>query len=56
MTKADLIKALADMPDDAKIAIDTKYNILDIESIELSHRKKWIFINLNHSIEDKVKE
>lgn len=48
MTKADLIKALADMPDDATISIMTKHDSFKVKSIDLSSTSKWIWIDVDY--------
>lgn len=48
MTKADLIKALADMPDNAILSIHSVHSSFNIRSIDLSRTKELIWIILEY--------
>lgn len=52
MTKADLIKLLADMDDDAIILLSTKHNGMKITSITDNKPKKCIWIDLDYDNDD----
>lgn len=52
MTKADLIKLLAKMDDDAIILLSTKHNDLKIKAITDSKIKKCIWIDLDYDNDD----
>lgn len=52
MTKADLIKAIADMPDDATIDLSTRRNGIIITSINVNKHKNFISIELDYSDDD----
>ena len=52
MTKADLLKLLADMPDDATIHISTKHNDFKVKNINSSDAKKCIWIDLDYDNDD----
>lgn len=53
MTKADLIKLLAKMDDDAIILLSTKHNDLKIKAITDSKIKKCIWIDLDYDNDDE---
>lgn len=52
MTKADLIKALADMPDDADVFFDTRRNGLKVKSIDTNKHKNFISFNMDYDDDD----
>lgn len=52
MTKADLIKLLADMDDDAIILLSTKHDSFKIKSISDSKSKKCVWIDLDYDNDD----
>jgi hypothetical protein len=53
MTKAELIKLLADMDDNAIVLLSTKHNDLKITSITDSKPKKRIWIDLDYDNDDE---
>ena len=53
MTKADLIKLLADMDDDAIILLSTKHDSFKIKSINDSKVKKFIWVDLDYDNDDE---
>ena len=53
MTKAELIKLLADMDDDAIILLSTKHNSIKITSITDSRSKKCIWVDLDYDNDDE---
>lgn len=53
MTKADLIKLLAKMDDDAIILLSTKHNDFKIKAITDSKIKKCIWIDLDYDNDDE---
>lgn len=52
MTKADLIKMLDGMNDDAEILLSTKHNDLKIKAVSDSKVKKFIWIDLVYDDSD----
>ena len=52
MTKADLIKMLAHMDDDAVVLLSTKHNDFKIKAITDSKVKKCIWIDLDYNDDD----
>lgn len=54
MTKAELIKALADMPDDAIISINSRRYSFNIKLISISPSKQWIWIDLDDDNDDNT--
>lgn len=49
VTKADLIKAIEHMPDNAEIYFDTRRNGLDVKSISTSEYKNVVWIALDYA-------
>lgn len=52
MTKAELIKAIADMPDDANIYFNTRRNGLEVESIYVNKDKNFISFDMDYEDDD----
>lgn len=52
MTKAELIKLLDGMNDDAEILLSTKHNDLKIKAVSDSKVKKFIWIDLVYDDDD----
>ena len=47
MTKANLIKAIEHMPDDAEVYFDTRRNELDLKSIRSNDHKNLIWFEFD---------
>jgi len=52
MTKADLIKEIEHMPDDAEVYFDTRRNELDLKSIRSNDHKNVIWFEFDYAPDD----